>query len=601
MKTLLLKIFKSYHNSSLISKFLCRFSFTLIVPTVLLWIVYLSILHIYFISNTLDTQQTYLENSVTPIQMNVTNADTIFSSLEGMPELLYYLDVYSEKADMLYSLKKYIIPQTQNLLIGNASIDSIRIYSHKTDLLYTDPFYSFDAIPLNEEEKETLLNSSPMNILWHVLPGSPDKIPELYAYKKLYAYDFKHVIGYMELKINPQILSEYLVQFQDPQAFHGADYALYQENQLIYSHLSRRLLSEEQLVELDRNMVVIDYLHGTYINHVVIPDVDLRLVLTGSLNAISCQPADVLVIAISMFILLLLVLLLRFFSYITDLSRQIMDFSTYIRNSDPDDLTLYSKQNGYRERYEELDHLVNSYNDLIQENSTLMTRVRKMELLSQDARYQALQSQIHPHFIYGTLENIRMLALQNQDRDVAEMVFSLSTLIRRSISISDRSVTLEEELETAKHYLTIQKYRFGDRLRYTFQIEDGWQHLLLPSFTLQPILENSILYGVSQTLDDCKLKVYVSSDPKVVTIRLSNSGKTITAKRLLEVNALLDGRTELSHFQGTHNGCALYNIKERLRIYYHEHTSMQMAIEDDSTVTIITIERSGLHVSNFNS
>ena len=87
-----------------------------------------------------------------------------------------------------------------------------------------------------------------------------------------------------------------------------------------------------------------------------------------------------------------------------------------------------------------------------------------MELLSQNARYQALQGQIHPHFIYGTLEAIRMTALQNKDREVASMIFSLSALIRYSISISPKAVTLKDEVEIASHYLNIQKIRFDERL-----------------------------------------------------------------------------------------------------------------------------------------
>ena len=80
-----------------------------------------------------------------------------------------------------------------------------------------------------------------------------------------------------------------------------------------------------------------------------------------------------------------------------------MDFSNYIRNSDPADLTLYQvTSQKYRQQYDELLHLICSYNDLFKENSTLISKVQKMEFLNQDAMYQALQAQIYPHFIYGT-------------------------------------------------------------------------------------------------------------------------------------------------------------------------------------------------------
>ena len=76
------------------------------------------------------------------------------------------------------------------------------------------------------------------------------------------------------------------------------------------------------------------------------------------------------------------------------------------------------------------------------------------------------------------------------------------------------------------------------------------------------------------------------------------SGRTITPERLAEVNALLEGSRKLSDFRSSRNGCALYNIKERLHIFFHGKASLSMALTEDSTQTLITIERSALHVSN---
>ena len=109
MKKLSLFSLHKPHNSkkTIIGKFLRQFLFTIIIPTILVWFLYLVVLNIYFIKNTLSIQQTYLENSLSQLTLSFSNADNIFSSLESIPEISYYLDVYSTKREMLYSCLLY--------------------------------------------------------------------------------------------------------------------------------------------------------------------------------------------------------------------------------------------------------------------------------------------------------------------------------------------------------------------------------------------------------------------------------------------------------------------------------------------------------------
>ena len=186
MKKLSLFSLHKPHNSkkTIIGKFLRQFLFTIIIPTILVWFLYLVVLNIYFIKNTLSIQQTYLENSLSQLTLSFSNADNIFSSLESIPEISYYLDVYSTKREMLYSLKKSIRKQCDDLRNSNTAINSIHIYSNKPFLLYSDPFYPMDDIPLSEEETLLLTASQPTEILWYVTPsesGNSMVIPELYA------------------------------------------------------------------------------------------------------------------------------------------------------------------------------------------------------------------------------------------------------------------------------------------------------------------------------------------------------------------------------------------------------------------------------------
>ena len=135
-------------------------------------------------------------------------------------------------------------------------------------------------------------------------------------------------------------------------------------------------------------------------------------------------------------------------------------------------------------------------------------------------------------------------------------------------------------------------------MTYTDKTAETVNEIRIPTFILQPILENSIIYGVSDTFDNCELDVSIYEDSVNIYIRISNTGKTISPERLTEINELLFGQRELSAFKGNHNGFALYNIKERLRIFYHGHTSIHMELDEHFTRTLIIIERSSANVSD---
>ena len=189
-------------SNNLVSRFTHKFFLTIVIPIIVLWGSYLFILNLHFINNTLSIQQTHLLNSLSTLKLSMANADYVFSSLENIPEITYYLDIYSLKSKMLYSLKKTIRSQCNSLRNSNISIDSLRIYSSKPELLYADPFYPLSDLPLNENEEEQLITSIPTDTLWYIVSTSPNSIFHLYAYKKLYAYNYEHVIGYMELGLS---------------------------------------------------------------------------------------------------------------------------------------------------------------------------------------------------------------------------------------------------------------------------------------------------------------------------------------------------------------------------------------------------------------
>lgn len=574
-------------KSSFLYQFSMRFLLLILLPVIAGWMIFMQAMNYFYADNLLTAQQISMEKSLASLETSLNAASNAVTALESNTEIVYYLDYYSNKPEMLYSLEKNIRSFCASLYSMSPYLSSIRIYSDSPILLYAEPFEKLENLPLEDESLDTLFHLKPQQSVWTVSLDDTQQFPTIYRYQKFYAYHYSKTIGYIEIQLSPDIFQDYFELLEDLIGSTDAALTLYYQDQPIYS--TKEDAADPISYNDTENGCQIEWLHNTYINCLKIPTLNFVLICSGQLSSLNAANGNIVLFIISGAIILLLILIIIFFSSVTSLSLRILNFSSFIRHSDTDNLMPYHPDAKYANRSDELALLIKTYNEMITENTSLISKVQKMELLSQNARYQALQAQIHPHFIYGTLETIRMTALQNKDKEAASMIFSLSALIRYSISISSESVTLKDEVDIASHYLNIQKIRFDERLDYTFSVEESLLAVRVPAFILQPILENAIIYGVSQTLDACRLLISISASQQDLILKVSNTGAPITPERLSEVNELLDGIRKPENFHGNQNGMALSNIRERLMIFFHGNASICMTREDSYTNTIITI------------
>lgn len=113
-----------------------------------------------------------------------------------------------------------------------------------------------------------------------------------------------------------------------------------------------------------------------------------------------------------------------------------------------------------------------------------------------EAEFKMLASQINPHFLYNTLETIRMKARVNGQPEIEQLVKMLSKLLRRNLQAGSADVSLSSELDLVEYYLKIQQYRFGERIQYTIKLESDLGQVPILPLALQPIVENSIIHGL---------------------------------------------------------------------------------------------------------
>ena len=188
-----------------------------------------------------------------------------------------------------------------------------------------------------------------------------------------------------------------------------------------------------------------------------------------------------------------------------------------------------------------------------------MTIIRKSEPVS----YTHLD--VYKRQMYNTLDSIYWMAINNKQNQIATMIFSLGKLLRESIKYGDdfnKLIPLREELQLLDHYIIIQKIRFQDKIHFQKNIQDNAYDCLLPKLILQPLVENSVNYGVETTAHTCQIIVNAELKEGYLLLCIEDNGIGIE-------NNLLE-KLESGKRKPQGSGIGLHNINSRLQIIYNQ-------------------------------
>ena len=233
----------------------------------------------------------------------------------------------------------------------------------------------------------------------------------------------------------------------------------------------------------------------------------------------------------------------------------------------------------------ELGRNVNIMADRIQ---TLIDENVRQQLSVRDSRLKALQNQINAHFLYNVLETIKMMAEIQKIYQISDAIATLGNLLRYNLDWTEGNVTLAQEIEYAKHYLTLINLRYDFETRLIINADDKYKKAVIPKMTLQPIIENTIVHGFDEKPPEISiyLEVYAESDD--VFIELSDSGCGMDEGALAKLRKEIHGPGPMVKSGG--NGVGLKNIHDRIRLMYGANYGIDIASEPGRyTKTIIKI------------
>ena len=224
----------------------------------------------------------------------------------------------------------------------------------------------------------------------------------------------------------------------------------------------------------------------------------------------------------------------------------------------------------------ELQHLGRSIGDMAKRIKKLMQDIVAEHESKRKSEFDTLQSQINPHFLYNTLDIIVWMIENEQKQEAVKVVTALARFFRISLSKGKSIITVHDELEHVRNYLTIQQMRFKNKFVYEIRAEEDTMGLACLKLMLQPLVENAIYHGMEFMDGDGLIEIQVKKEGKDLWIEVRDNGFGMTKE---QVENLLSEKPHVSSRPGS--GIGVKNVNERIRLYFGEDYGLIIESEPD--------------------
>ena len=222
----------------------------------------------------------------------------------------------------------------------------------------------------------------------------------------------------------------------------------------------------------------------------------------------------------------------------------------------------------------ELDTLASNLNTMTEQIDVLIKKNMEEQKNFQKAEMKALQAQITPHFLYNTFDTIVWLAEEEHTEEVVKITKAFSDFLRISLSRGHEWITIDQELDHIRSYLTIQKIRYADILNYKIDADESLMNFKIIKLVLQPLVENAIYHGIKNKRGRGELTVsvhYTNESHTAIQFSVEDNGAGFTEERLGQVrNELRTGAQDSEKLSSVYG---LYNVNKKLKLYYGEKTN----------------------------
>lgn len=521
----------------------------------------------YTLTSKYNTSQNILNN----LYVNNSYVDSVLAFLEiGYPEFYTYSlkSYFDNNISHFAKLNAYL----ETSILQDQDIDSIMLYSIKNDFVYTFN----DSTQSKYYNSDTELFKSYQEIL------SEYPLTEKAIFKTGFSED------------NPKSSTfSYILTIQNPISLRpvGKIIINYNSNS-IYSNIttnSKSINPGHVIILTSNNNVVFDssnkYIQKN-IDHNIIRNSTLKYELINStyVKSIKNTDADIVILGIipkkiiqnyvkPTILLILLVTIICIIAIIglsilftASYSNRLRKITSAIKKVRNGDLSARIKTENKKD---ELAAIANNFNRMCDDLDDYIEKVYVYQVKQKSAELKSLQAQINPHFLYNTLESIRMRAAVSGAIDVSEMIYILATFFRNSLK-TETVTTIEKEIEHCELYLKLFQIRYNNKLTVNVNIDESMLSYSIVKLSLQPIVENYIVHGINLDASNNSITINSYFENKDIYIEIEDNGCGIEENTLQNIKLALENK-----IQPTSIG--IFNVHERLRIVYGDSYGLKIS------------------------
>lgn len=602
IKSCLKKNMRNIVNRSLIEQLITMYIMIIGIPIVIFSLYMFNSLLKNAKNDAIDRASYDLSTEYDSIEKNVYIMRNIINSIESDNEVLGYLQGYEEQEQKrLINFRETTYKQLIKMQNNNPAIKEINIFTSNMQMKEIWPtFYRIDRIIDNDWYIKAIkkngneywnFNNYDNDILTKSEPNNEGKDLVVSLNKKINHYS-NNYLGIIRVTMRSRDF--FPKMFEDDDLKTGQILLINTENMDIKTDESNSLLRKFNFDEKKFKKFIVGNLKNekgkiTYKQgkeeYIILfkesPIANNYLISVIPVNNISQEMKNSRNIVISGGVCLLIILsIIIYFATKTILKRlyKIIDAVKRVRAGDlMPSIEVYGN--------DEVGVLAHNFRQMMRTIDTLIKESANKERLTKEAELKALKTQIDAHFLYNTLENIRMMALIEENYMVSDCLSSLGNMMRYNMKWNSEFVSLKQEINHIKNYVALMNLRYDFEIILNIDIEDKFLDREILKLIVQPLVENAVKHGLSEKLrsENGTIIISIEEDNMQLYLNVKDNGNGINIEKLQELNNYINGCEDKTY------GLGLKNVNDRIKLFYGNHYGVIIESQEYS-YTKVTIK-----------
>lgn len=503
--------------------------------------------------NSLIIEQNYLNHQLE-------SSRNYFNQLKSNYELLKLLKgFYSSEREIVYAYNSQLYSLITGIYLYDQNLQDITIYTGQQRASEILRFFApMSAFPLSDDTYTSLIDG-----FWYM--DEETKAPSFSFYIGFSNPPMTVFPGIARLSYNSNIFDTYAGENPDS---------------AVYVYLNQKLLYEYNSVP-SASLLLEEYRESIFSDErgpLIIPDAAKGCMISsipleaGTFQVVKITPEKGTIFSYRPFLLSLIITVLimvsasiLMFLLILKPFQNIVRLSDHMNSQQQHTLFPYTG----KITKDETGDLILSFNQMAERINELSSNLLNNEIQLKNAQIETLQTQLNPHFFYGTLESIRMIAEADGQELIADIAYSFGNLMRYCLS-REYLAPVSKEIEMTRQYVSIQEKRLVNRFDIHWDLcmpDEKWR---CPKFVLFSMVENVFSHNVSKCRSFIHITVSIKEEGDDLTFTVTNTGPGVPPDRLRELHDLLEHPEKRGSLKSENNGRSIFNISDRLKLFYGE-------------------------------